>query len=384
MKLPIPYGHQHIDDDDIQAVVETLRSDFLTQGPKVREFEKAFAEYCGARYAVAVANGTAALHLSTLAMEAGPGQKVITTPITFAASANCVRYCGGEVLFADIDPATYLIDLNQVESILQKEKNVTGVIPVDFAGYPVNLEDLKALAQKFNLWIIEDACHSPGAYFIDSKGEKIFCGAGKYADISVFSFHPVKHIATGEGGMAVTNSEKLYNAISLLRTHGITKDPNQITENHGGWSNEMVRLGFNYRLSDIQAALGISQLKKLEDNINRRQKLAQRYIDAFKTLPIKTPAAASTVRHAYHLFVIETDRRKELYEYLKARQIMTQVHYGPVHLHPYYRNLGWKEGDFPAAENYYKRCLSLPLYHSLTDEQQEYVIESVTEFFKKG
>lgn len=384
MKTPIPYGRQHIDEDDIQAVVDTLRSDFLTQGPKIDEFEKAFATYCGAKYAVAVSNGTAALHLSAMSLGVGPGQKVITTPITFAASANCVRYCGGEVLFADIDPDSYLIDLNHVESLLRKEKNITGIIPVDFAGYPVNTEDLKTLAQKHNLWIIEDACHAPGGYFIDSKGAKISCGAGRYANLSVFSFHPVKHIATGEGGMIVTDSEKLYNELLLLRTHGITKDPNLMHENHGGWYYEMVRLGYNYRLTDMQAALGISQLKKLENNIGRRLALAAKYSQAFKAIPIKTPVVNSSVRHAYHLFVIQSDRRKELYDFLKAQQIMAQVHYGPVHLQPYYRSLGWKEGDFPVAENYYKRCLSLPLYHSLTDDQQEYVIEKVIDFFQKN
>jgi UDP-4-amino-4,6-dideoxy-N-acetyl-beta-L-altrosamine transaminase len=380
MKLPISYGQQQIDDDDIQAVVETLKSDFLTQGPKIYEFEKAFANYIGSKYAVAVANGTAALHLSALALGVKPGDKVITSPITFVATANCVRYCGGEILFADTDPETYLIDLNQVEHLLKNEQNIKGIIPVDFAGRPVNLEEMRFLADKYNLWIIEDACHAPGGAFMDSKGTRQMCGNGNFADLAIFSFHPVKHIATGEGGMITTSSKGLYDMLNILRSHGITKDLTLMNENHGGWYYEMVELGFNYRLTDIQSALGISQLKKLDQNLQRRNLLAKKYDEAFNNIPFKRPGHQENIFHAYHLYVIETENRKSLYDFLKDNQIFAQVHYMPVHLQPYYRNLGWKAGDFPHAENYYRRCLSLPLYPTLSVEQQDYVIEKILSF----
>src|SRR6185437_14806737 len=269
---PIPYGRQNITEEDIQAVAEVLRSDFLTQGPKIDEFEKKFAEYIGCKYAVAVANGTAALHLCTLALDVNASQKVITTPITFAASANCVRYCGGEVAFADIDPKSYLIDLNKVESLLKKNPNsYKGIVPVDFMGLAVNLEELKQLTDKYGLWIIEDACHAPGGYFVDSKGTKQNCGNSNFADLAIFSFHPVKHIATGEGGMVTTNDKKLYEKLLLLRTHGITKNPALMHKNDGGWYYEMQELGYNYRLSDMQAALGISQLSRADEGLARRK-----------------------------------------------------------------------------------------------------------------
>ena len=233
---PIPYGRQQITEEDIQAVIEVLKSDFLTQGPKIAEFENAFAGYVGCKYAVAVSNATAGLHLSALAINIQPGDKVITTPITFAASANCIRYCGGEVVFADIDPGTYLLDIHQVRELLRVSPKgaYKGIIPVDFAGYPVNLEEYRKLADEFGLWIIEDACHSPGAYFSDSKGHRQICGNGKYADLSVFSFHPVKHIATGEGGMITTRTEVLYNNLKLLRSHGIQKNPFLFQNNCSG------------------------------------------------------------------------------------------------------------------------------------------------------
>ena len=269
----IPYGRQNITQLDIDAVTAALKSDFLTQGPKVIEFEEKFAEYVGARYAVAVANGTAALHLCTLALGVNEKSKVITTPITFAASANCVRYCNGEVVFADIDPNTVLIDLGKVKKLLESSPKGTyqGIIPVDFAGYPLNLEAFRKLADEHGLWIIEDACHAPGGYFTDSKGVDQMCGNGTYADLAIFSFHPVKHIACGEGGMITTNNKDLYDKLLLLRTHGITRDPARMKENHGGWYYEMVDLGYNYRLSDIQSALGISQLQQAPGGLVRRK-----------------------------------------------------------------------------------------------------------------
>lgn len=378
---PIPYGKQNITDEDIQAVVDVLKSDFLTQGPKIDEFEKRFAEYIGSKYAVAVSNGTAALHLSAMALGVRPGQKVITTPITFAASANCVRYAGGEVVFADIDPETYLLDINKVEEILRNDKDVVGMIPVDFAGRPVNLKAYRTLADKYGCWILEDACHAPGGYFMDSKGEQQQCGNGNYADLAIFSFHPVKHIAAGEGGMITTNDEELYKKLLVLRTHGITKESDLLQENHGGWYYEMQELGYNYRLTDIQAALGLSQLKRAEEGLMRRREIASVYENAFFGKSFIKGQAGLIDGHGYHLYIIEIEDRKELYEYLLEHNIFAQVHYIPVHLMPYYKQYGWKEGDIPNAENYYKYCLSLPMFPALTKEEQNYVINKINAFY---
>ncbi len=258
----IPYGRQHIEQDDIDAVVSTLRADFLTQGPKVLEFEEKFAAYLGSKYAVAVNNATSGLHLAVLALNLKPGDRVITTPITFAASGNCVRYAEGEVWFADIDSDTYLLSLEKTRQLIESKPSgfFKGIIPVDFAGLPVDMENFRSLANQHDLWIIEDACHAPGGYFKDTNGQKQMCGNGFYADMGIFSFHPVKHIACGEGGMVTTNSEALYNKLSSLRTHGITKE--NMAENHGGWFYEMQELGYNYRLTDIQSALGYNATRK--------------------------------------------------------------------------------------------------------------------------
>ena len=378
----IPYGRQHITEEDIEEVVKTLKSDFLTQGPKVVEFEKKFAEYIGVKYAVAVSNGTAALHLCTMALNVNDKSKVITTPITFAASANCVRYCNGEVVFADIDAATALIDIDKVRQLLAASPKGTyqGIIPVDFAGYPVNLEELKKLADEYDLWIIEDACHAPGGYFIDSNNEKQFCGNGKYADLAIFSFHPVKHIATGEGGMITTDNKDLYEKLILLRTHGITKDPALLHENHGGWYYEMQELGYNYRLSDINAALGISQLIRADEGLDRRIAIAKKYDEAFEGKDIQIIKAPQNWRHAYHLYVIRVKDRKGLYDHLRKNEIFAQVHYIPVPMQPYYRNLGYKMEDYPNAQTFYDECLSIPMYPSLTDNEQNFVIEKILEF----
>lgn len=381
---PIPYGRQNIIEDDIQVVIETLQSDFLTQGPKIAEFEKAFANYIGSKYAVAVANGTAALHLCPLALGVKEGDKVITTPITFAASANCVRYAGGDVVFADIDPFTYLLDINEVEKLLKSAPKGTykGIIPVDFAGRSVDLEAFRKLADEYNCWIIEDACHAPGGYFADSKTQNQNCGNGNFADLAIFSFHPVKHIACGEGGMITTNDEKLYKKLLLLRTHGITKDPELLNENQGGWYYEMQELGFNYRLTDFQAALGISQLKRADKGLDRRREIAKIYFEAFNGKPFIKGQSGIVNGHGYHLYIIEVENRKYLYDYLRENNIFAQVHYIPVHLMPYYKQLGWKKGDMPFAEKYYDHCLSLPMYPTLTNEEQEYVIENIQNYFK--
>ena len=379
----IPYGRQSIDQNDIDAVVSTLNSDYLTQGPKVREFESKFAEYVGAKFAVAVNNATSGLHLSVLALNLKKGDRVITTPITFAASANSIRYAGAEVWFADIDPNTYLLDINSVKELIESKPKgfFKGVIPVDFAGLPVNMEDFKALAYAHNLWIIEDACHAPGGYFIDSKSEKNFCGNGNYADIGVFSFHPVKHIACGEGGMLTTNSKELYDQLILLRTHGITKENMQ--ENHGDWYYEMIALGFNYRLTDFQSALGITQLAKNEKGVERRNEIAAKYKKAFEG-KVKFQSLPQKTCNAHHLFIIELDNRKELYNYLRLNNIFTQIHYIPVHTFPYYKQIGYKNANLVNAEYYYSRCISLPMYPTLLEEEQTFVIELVQKFLKEN
>lgn len=380
MQKAIPYGRQHITEADIQAVNEVLVADYLTTGPKVKAFEEKFAQYIGADYAVAVANGTAALHLCALALEVNAKSKVITTPITFAASANCVRYCGGEVVFCDIDPASILLDIEKVRRLLESAPRGTyqGIIPVDFAGYPVDMEAFRQLADEYGLWIIEDSCHSPGGYFTDSQGQQQNCGNGQFADLAIFSFHPVKHIACGEGGMITTNNPDLYKKLTQLRSHGMIYqgDP-QLKENHGGWYMELQDLGYNYRIPDILCALGISQLDRAEENLARRRAIAKKYDQAFANTPIQTHIPRADIGHAYHLYVIGVANRKELYQALRQENIYTQIHYIPVHTMPYYRDLGNKKGDMPVAEAYYEGCLSLPMYPTLSDEEQDFVIEKV-------
>jgi UDP-4-amino-4,6-dideoxy-N-acetyl-beta-L-altrosamine transaminase len=385
MMNQIPYGRQNITQEDIDAVVEVLKSDLLTQGPKIAEFENAFAEYIGAKYAVAVSNGTAALHLCTLALGVKNGDKVITTPITFAATANCVRYAGGDVVFADINPDTYLLDINEVEKLLKAAPRGTykGIIPVDFAGRAINLEAFRKLANEYDLWIIEDACHSPGGFFIDSNEKKQNCGNGDFAELAIFSFHPVKHIAAGEGGMITTNNEELYHKLRMLRTHGIQQRTDLKQFNHGIWYYEMQELGFNYRLTDFQAALGTSQLKRADNGLKRRYEIAEVYNHEFADKSYIIGQSGLVAGHAYHLYVVEFDKRKELIEYLREKNIFAQVHYIPVHLMPYYRQFGWKEGDLPNAENYYDYCLSVPMYPTLTEKEQSYVIETIHSFYKK-
>lgn len=389
----IPYGKQNITEADIQAVIETLRSDYLTQGPKIKEFEEAFANYVGAKYAVAVANGTAALHLNCLALGVQEGDKVITTPITFAASANCVRYCGGEVVFADIDPETYLLDINKVRALLEAAPKGTykGIIPVDFAGRAVDLEAFRKLADEFGLWIIEDSCHSPGGYFIDSQGQKQNCGNGKFADLAIFSFHPVKHIAAGEGGMITTNDEILYEKLLKLRTHGITKDESSYENSiafaggdsaYPAWYMEMQELGYNYRLTDFQAALGLSQLKRADEGLKRRRGIAEKYFDAFEEKEFIKGQSGIVEGHAYHLYVMEVEDRLGLYNYLREHKIFAQIHYIPTHLMPYYRQFGWREGDMPKAETYYSHCVSLPMFPTLSNENQEFVINSIIRYYQ--
>ena len=412
---PIPYGRQNITEEDIQAVIETLKSDFLTQGPKIAEFEEAFSNYVGSNYAVAVSNGTAALHLCAMALKVQEGDKVITTPITFAASANCVRYCGGEVVFADIDPETYLLDINKVRELLEASPKGTykGIIPVDFAGRAVDLEAFRNLTNEYGLWIIEDSCHAPGGYFMDSDANKQHCGNGNFADLAIFSFHPVKHIACGEGGMITTNDEKIYEKLLQLRTHGIIKDEKKykntpafangstvkssatvrssavdvmssVDETYPNWYMEMQELGYNYRLTDFQAALGTSQLKRADKGLAKRREIAATYQKAFKEKEFIKGQSGVVEGHAYHLYVLEVENRLGLYNYLREHNIFAQIHYIPCHLMPYYKQFGWKEGDMPNAENYYKQCISLPMYPTLIQDDLSYIIQKIQEFYEQS
>ncbi len=401
MKKIIPYGKQNITEDDIRSVTNALVGDYLTQGPTIIEFEENFAQYVGAKYAVALTNGTAALHISAMALSVQPGDKVITTSLTFAASANCIRYCGGEVVFVDIDPNTFLIDLDKVEKLLSEAPKGTykGIVPVDFAGRAVDLERCKQIAEKYGLWIIEDACHAPGASFVDSKGKAQKAGNGNFADLAIFSFHPVKHIATGEGGMITTNDEKLYKQLLSLRSHGITRDAATFTNSieqagssltdatYPGWYMEMQELGYNYRITDFQCALGISQLKRADEGLRKRTEIAKKYDLAFQNASnIKSPgleiSADFADQHAYHLYVLLVDDRLGLYNHLKANGIYAQIHYYPVHLMPYYRRFGWKENDLPFVEAYYSKCISLPMYPTLTEEEQDFVIATILNYYK--
>lgn len=372
---PLPYGKQTIEQDDIDSVIEVLKSDYLTTGPKVGEFEKEFAEYVGVKHAVAVSNGTAALHAAAFAAGIGDGDEVVTTPMTFAASANCILYMGGKPVFADVLPNTYNIDPDDIKKkITQKTK---AIIPVDFTGQPVLMDEILEIAEEHGLLVIEDAAHSLGAEY---KGKKI----GSIAHMSTFSFHPVKHITTGEGGMITTNDDKLYKRLSIFRTHGITRDMNSLKENHGGWYYEQQELGFNYRITDMQCALGLSQLKKVEGFIKRRIKIAQFYDEHFlKMDEIAVQTQADGTRSSWHIYLIRLNSsklragRKEIFDALKAENIGVNVHYIPVYLHPYYKNLGYKKGLCPIAEDLYEDFITLPLYPSMTDNDVKDVVNAV-------
>ena len=391
----IPYGRQNITDEDIAAVISVLKSDYLTQGPDILTFEQEFAAYTGSKYAVAVANGTAALHLCAMALNVQPGDKVITTPITFAASANCIKYCGGDVVFSDIDPQTYLLDITKVEELLRAAPRGTykGIVPVDFAGRAVDLEALRKLADEYGLWIIEDACHAPGGYFTDQQSQAQTCGNGKFADLAIFSFHPVKHIACGEGGMVTTNDEELYKQLLRLRSHGITKGDDPYTntiafangqsgaDTYPGWYMEMQQLGYNYRLTDFQAALGSSQLKRADEGLQTRRNIAAAYKTHFKDKPYIKGQSGVVPGHAYHLYILEVEDRLGLYNYLRKHEIFAQIHYIPCHLMPYYKQFGWKEGDMPHAEAYYRHCISLPMYPTLTAAEQQFVMDKIDAFY---
>lgn len=371
----LSYGKQWIDNDDIKEVINVLKSDFLTTGPKVKEFEDKVAKYVGAKYAVAVSNGTAALHAACYAAGIRSGDEVIVTSLTFAASANCILYCGGTPVFCDINPKTMNIDVNKIEEkITSKTK---AIIPVDLCGQSVDMDKIMEIAKKHNLIVIEDGAHALGSEY---KGQKV----GNKADMTEFSFHPVKPITTGEGGMVVTNDEDLYNRLSLFRTHGITKDKNLMMNDEGPWYYEQIDLGYNYRITDIQCALGISQMDKIDKFLKRRRQIVKIYNEAFKDLKeIITPYEEDFSNSGWHIYVIRLKLdtfkvgRKEIFEALQKENIGVNVHYLPVYLHPYYKNLGYKKGLCKEAEKAYESMITLPLFPKMLDEDVKDVITAV-------
>lgn len=381
----IPYGRQYISDEDVQAVIEVLRSDFLTQGPAVPRFEQAVAAHCGVPYAVAVNSATSALHAACAALKVGPGDVVWTSPITFVASSNCARYCGAAVDFVDIDPRTYNMSVAALAQKLARAR-VSGtlpkvVIPVHFTGLPCEMSQIHSLAQEYGFHIVEDASHAIGARYGDNV-----IGDCRYSNIAVFSFHPVKIITTAEGGLCTTRSPELARQMQLFRSHGITREIAELhNKEEGPWYYEQQQLGFNYRLTDMQAALGISQLRRLEEWIARRHALADAYDKALHQLPLILPVRPAGSRSGLHLYVVQVDpartalNRKVVFEHLRKAGIGVNVHYIPVHLQPDYQLLGFRRGQFPVSEAYYSRCISLPMFAGLTDEDQAVVVGALRE-----
>ncbi|WP_457596913.1 UDP-4-amino-4,6-dideoxy-N-acetyl-beta-L-altrosamine transaminase [Hydrogenimonas sp.] len=369
----IPYGKQWLGEDDLRAVAQTLESDYLTTGPKVSEFERAVADYCGVQYAVAVCNGTAALHIASLAL-LKPGDRVLTTPNSFLATANAILYAGAKPIFVDIQENGN-IDLDLCKEALEKDPTIEALYAVHFSGNPVEQEKLAKLKERYGITILEDCAHSIGAEY-----EGIKAGSCTHSDASIFSFHPVKHMTTGEGGMVTTNDEALYERLKILRNHGMVKTPDMKP-----WEYEMRELGFNYRITDIQCALGLSQLKKLNDFIARRRELARRYDEAFQNHPYIRPLYPYDGRSSYHLYVVRIDFERlsidkaELFEHMRAKGIGLQLHYIPINKQPYYRKLGYGDEPTPRMDAYYRQALSLPLYAKMSDTEQEYVVQSLLE-----
>lgn len=377
----IPYGKQDISQSDIEAVVQVLQSDYLTQGSQVPLFEKIVADYCGADYAVAVNSATSALHIACLALGLGEGDRLWTSPNTFVASANCALFCGATVDFVDIDPRTYNMSVAELAKKLQQAKQNNSlpkvVIPVHFAGQSCEMKAIYALSQQYGFHIIEDASHAIGGQYLGSP-----IGGGEYSDITIFSFHPVKIVTTGEGGVATTKQPQLAEKMQLLRSHGVTRAP-YLMDNpqEGAWVYQQVDLGFNYRMTEMQAALGISQMQRLNDFIARRAALAQRYNQLLEHLPLTKPFQHHDTRSSFHLYpiLIQTEHasktRLEVFETLRAQGVGVNVHYIPVHTQPYYQNLGFSEGDFPEAEHYYQRVMSIPVFHAMSDAEQDRVVQ---------
>ncbi|USH03406.1 UDP-4-amino-4,6-dideoxy-N-acetyl-beta-L-altrosamine transaminase [Grimontia kaedaensis] len=378
----IPYGKQNISQDDIDAVVDALTSDFITQGPRVTQFENAVAQKVGAKHAIAVNSATSALHIACLALELGKGQRLWTSPNTFVASANCGLYCGADVDFVDIDPATYNLCPKRLAEKLEHAK-LTDTLPhivvvVHMCGQSCDMKAIHQLSEQYGFRIIEDASHAIGSKYQDK-----YVGSCQYSDITVFSFHPVKIITTAEGGIALTNNPELAKAMENLRSHGVTRDLESLVDsNQGAWYYEQQSLGFNYRMTDLQAALGTSQLARLDAFVERRQVLAERYTEKLSALPLTTPTLLPASKSAWHLYVIqlaEPDCRRRVFDELRAKGIGVHVHYIPVHTQPHYRELGFEWGQFPAAENYYQAALSLPLYFDMTEDEQDTVIQALAD-----
>ncbi len=378
----ISYGRHWIDESDIRDVVKVLRSGWITQGPKIKEFEDALCRYAGAKYAVVVANGTAALHIACRAAEIGRGDEVITSPITFVASANCISYCDGNPVFADVDDVFANIDPEEIKKAITK--NTKGVIPVHYAGQPCDLKAISDIARKRNMIIIEDAAHALGAEYMGSK-----IGSCRYSDMTIFSFHPVKSITTGEGGAILTNNASLHRRLLMLRNHGISKE-RFFRKSHGNWYYEMQLLGYNYRLTDIQAALGVSQLKKLDKFIRRREEIFRTYINAFKdNIFFDIPSDKQRSCSAHHLFPIRLKnryvrRKRKIFSDLRRVGIGVQVHYIPVYLHPYYQNIKGNRWSCPKAEDFYQREISLPIYPFMTEKQIMQVMRGVFDVFEEN
>lgn len=375
----IPYGRQWIDDTDIKAVVDVLQSDFLTQGPSIKQFEQKICDITGAQYCVAVTNATAALHIAVASLEIEIGMEGITSPNTFLASSNCLIYNGIKPIFSDIDSKTYNINATGIKQHITSQTKV--LIPVHFAGQACEMAEIKQLADMHHLFVIEDAAHAIGSKYADGS----MVGNCHYSDMTVFSFHPVKTIATGEGGAITTNNKVLYEKLLMLRSHGMTKDPSRLTQNPGPWYYEMQALGFNYRMTDIQAALGVSQLNKLTQFVQRRREIVDQYNQSFKNLDwLTTPFESVLGSSAFHLYVVNIDfnnlgiSRKELMDTLQKKGIGTQVHYIPVHTQPFYKqNYHYQYGDYPQAETYYEKALSLPLFPKMSNADVDYIIENL-------
>lgn len=377
----IYYGKQSVNKSDIEAVVSVLRSDFLTQGPTIEKFERRVADYCGAKYAIAVTNATSALHIACKAAGLSHGDTLWTSPITFVASANCGRYCGANVDFVDIDDTTYNMSVDELEKKLAAGGCPQVVVPVHFSGRSCDMEKIHAMAKKYHFTVIEDASHALGATYKETR-----VGSCMYSDMTVFSFHPVKIITTGEGGVVLTNDKDLYEKLMLYRSHGITRDSGKMTkEADGPWYYQQIELGYNYRMTDIQAALGYSQMERVDAFVARRRELARRYGELLVDLPLRLPEQSPDTNSSWHIYVVRLDKTRvkksktEIFAEMKKRGVTLNLHYIPVHLQPYYQGLGFKKGNFPVSERYYEEALTLPLYYELMDEQQEEIVKALKE-----